>query len=70
MPKVLALVLFLIAPFAAAQTFIISDIRVEGLQRVSAGTVFAALPFAVGDAVDERDDQGRHAQFVCHREFR
>jgi outer membrane protein insertion porin family len=54
MPLVLALVLFLIAPFAAAQTFIISDIRVEGLQRISAGTVFAALPVAVGDVVDER----------------
>jgi len=53
MPKVMALVLFFIASFAAAQTFVISDIRVEGLQRVSAGTVFAALPFAVGDAVDE-----------------
>jgi len=54
MPLVLALVLFIMAPFAAAQTFIISDIRVEGLQRISAGTVFAALPVAVGDVVDER----------------
>ena len=54
MPKVMALVLLLIAPFAAAQSFVISDIRVEGLQRISAGTVFAALPFAVGDTVDER----------------
>jgi outer membrane protein insertion porin family len=54
MPKVLALVLLLIAPFVAAQTFIISDIRVEGLQRISAGSVFAALPIAVGDVVDER----------------
>lgn len=53
MPNAMALVLFFIASFAAAQTFVISDIRVEGLQRVSAGTVFAALPFAVGDAVDE-----------------
>ena len=54
MPLVLVLALFLIAPFAAAQTFTISDIRVEGLQRISAGTVFAALPVAVGDAVDAR----------------
>ena len=50
----LALVLFLMAPLASAQTFIISDIRVEGLQRISAGSVFAALPVAVGDLVDER----------------
>ena len=54
MPKVFALVLLLIAPFAAAQSFVITDIRVEGLQRISAGTVFAALPVAVGDVVDER----------------
>jgi outer membrane protein insertion porin family len=53
-PKLLALVLLLSAPWAWAQTFIISDIRVEGLQRISAGSVFAALPVAVGDMVDER----------------
>jgi outer membrane protein insertion porin family len=56
--KFLALALILVAPLAAAETFIISDIRVEGLQRVSAGTVFAALPVAVGDLVD---DQGLRA---------
>jgi outer membrane protein insertion porin family len=38
---------------AWAQTFIISDIRVEGLQRISAGSVFSAMPLAVGDMVDE-----------------
>lgn len=36
--------------FAAA--FVVSDIRVEGLQRVSAGTVFSALPIEVGDDAD------------------
>ncbi len=50
----IALALVLIAPLASAETFIIADIRVEGLQRVSAGTVFAALPVAVGDVVDEQ----------------
>ena len=53
-PKLWALVLLLMAPLAWAQTFIISDIRVEGLQRISAGSVFAALPVAVGDMIDER----------------
>jgi outer membrane protein insertion porin family len=33
--------------------FVISDVRVEGLQRISAGTVFGAIPFNVGDDVDE-----------------
>ena len=50
----LALALVLMAPLASAETFIIADIRVEGLQRVSAGTVFAALPVAVGDVVDDK----------------
>ena len=49
-----ALVLVFLAPLASAETFIIADIRVEGLQRVSAGTVFAALPVAVGDVVDSQ----------------
>ncbi|MCY1334471.1 Outer membrane protein assembly factor BamA [compost metagenome] len=37
-----------------AESFTISDIRVNGLQRVSAGSVFAALPLNVGDQVDDR----------------
>ncbi|RLQ23710.1 outer membrane protein assembly factor BamA [Seongchinamella sediminis] len=51
--KYLSLVLFLLAPLASAETFQISDIRVEGLQRISAGSVFAALPVGVGDTFDE-----------------
>ncbi|SDN34211.1 outer membrane protein assembly factor BamA [Pseudomonas jinjuensis] len=37
-----------------AESFTISDIRVNGLQRVSAGSVFAALPLNVGDQIDDR----------------
>ncbi len=44
--------MFAALAFAADRT-IISDIRVEGLQRISADTVFAALPLNVGDAVSE-----------------
>jgi len=40
-----------------AQTFRVSDIRVEGLQRVSAGTVFSALPIRVGDTLNQADIQ-------------
>jgi len=39
---------------AFAESFKISDIRVTGLQRVSAGSVFGALPLNVGDVVDEQ----------------
>src|SRR6056297_2292311 len=65
MPKWLALALLLVPVLQAqaqvqvqnqtqAETFIISDIRVEGLQRISAGSVFAALPVGVGDFISAR----------------
>lgn len=38
---------------AQTPSFRIADIRVEGLQRVSASPVFAALPIASGDFADE-----------------
>ena len=37
---------------AFADTFTISDIEVEGLQRVSAGTVFGSFPINIGEQVD------------------
>lgn len=36
-----------------AESFTISDIRINGLQRVSAGSVFAALPIRIGEQADE-----------------
>lgn len=36
-----------------ANSFTVTDIRLQGLQRVSAGTVFNILPLKVGDTVDE-----------------
>lgn len=36
-----------------AETFIIEDIRVEGLQRTTPGTVFNYLPMKVGDTFDD-----------------
>ena len=37
----------------ADEIFSVQDIRIEGLQRVSAGTVFGSLPINIGDQVDE-----------------
>jgi outer membrane protein insertion porin family len=53
---ILTLALAMSVPPASAQSdaFIVSDIRVEGLQRISAGSVFAAMPLGVGDYVDSR----------------
>jgi outer membrane protein insertion porin family len=42
---------------AYAQSFVVNDIRVEGLQRVSAGTVFASLPVRVGDQIESLEIQ-------------
>lgn len=36
-----------------ADVFQVEDIRIEGLQRVSAGTVFAAMPVNAGDLLDD-----------------
>ncbi|HAD10254.1 MAG TPA: outer membrane protein assembly factor BamA [Porticoccaceae bacterium] len=52
------LLLFLYFQLANANLFQIEDIRVDGLQRVSAGTVFAALPVQAGDLVDEESIRG------------
>lgn len=40
-----------LAPSAAA--FTVSDIRIDGLQRIGAGTVFTYLPIERGDAIDQ-----------------
>ncbi|MEC8299978.1 MAG: hypothetical protein VXZ77_06220, partial [Pseudomonadota bacterium] len=40
-----------------ASGFIISDIRLEGLQRVSAGTVFGAISYGIGDSVGPSEFQ-------------
>ncbi|ACB35107.1 outer membrane protein assembly complex, YaeT protein [Leptothrix cholodnii SP-6] len=46
-------------PAWAVQPFVLKDIRIEGLQRTEAGTVFASLPFRVGDTYN--DDKGSAA---------
>lgn len=56
--SLLAVMLGLITMFgllqsAFADEFVVSDIEVEGLQRVSAGTVFGAFPINVGDRIND-----------------
>jgi outer membrane protein insertion porin family len=53
------------AAAAAIEPFIIKDIRVEGIQRTEAGTVFSYLPVKVGDTMtDERAAQAIRALFA------
>ena len=37
----------------ASEPFVVKDIRVEGIQRTEAGTVFSYLPVKVGDTLDD-----------------
>ena len=56
----LAALLCLTFPFGARAQFEIQDIRVEGLQRISAGTLFNYLPVEVGTILEE----GRYAEVL------
>ncbi len=51
----LSLAFLLLTGAAIAEPFKIKDIRVEGLQRISAGTVFNFLPVKVGDEMTDKD---------------
>jgi outer membrane protein insertion porin family len=54
-PALIGALLTAVAPHAAwaFDTFVVKDIRVEGVQRTEAGTVFSYLPIKVGDSVDD-----------------
>jgi outer membrane protein insertion porin family len=62
----LALLAALIAPSTrAAEPFAVQDIRLEGLQRVEAGTLFATLGLRAGDTYsDERGSEAIRALFA------
>jgi outer membrane protein insertion porin family len=50
---------------AALEPFVIRDIRVEGIQRTEAGTIFSYLPVKVGDTMsDERAAEAIRALFA------
>jgi outer membrane protein insertion porin family len=55
----LATTLFACLPAWAVEPFTVRDIRVEGLQRIESGTVFASLPLRVGDQYS--DEKGAAA---------
>ncbi|MDH4151989.1 MAG: outer membrane protein assembly factor BamA, partial [Betaproteobacteria bacterium] len=60
----LAVLIILSSQAAAIEPFVIKDIRVEGIQRTDAGTVFSYLPVKVGDTMnDEKAAQAIRALF-------
>ncbi len=54
-PKLLASLIFGLYSVStwAMQPFVVKDIRVEGIQRTEAGTVFSYLPVKVGDTLND-----------------
>ncbi|MFA7605324.1 MAG: outer membrane protein assembly factor BamA [Rhodocyclaceae bacterium] len=46
--------LFVATPVFAFEPFVVQDIRVEGIQRTEAGTVFSYLPVRVGETFSEQ----------------
>jgi len=53
LPAVIAVACLTLPVAALAGDFVVRDMRVEGLQRISEGTVFNYLPINVGDTVDD-----------------
>ena len=49
------IILLLLSSTALAENFVIKEIRVEGLQRLSTGTVFNYIPLKVGDEMTDSD---------------
>src|SRR5262245_42527396 len=64
--RIAALLLLLHAvPATAIEPFVIKDIRIEGIQRTEAGTIFSYLPVKVGDTItEERAAQAIRALFA------
>jgi outer membrane protein insertion porin family len=52
--KFYLLSLFLTIHLSAFEAFLVSDIRIVGLQRVSTGSIFNVIPITVGDKIDIR----------------
>ena len=63
--KVAAGVLSALMCAEGAWAFVISDIRVEGIQRTEPGIVFSHLPFRVGD--DYTPEKGTSAIRILYR---
>lgn len=53
--KILFFFVLLFPSFLFSSSWIIEDIRISGLQRVSAGSIFSEIPFSIGDSVGQEE---------------
>ncbi len=51
--KIFFLLILLLPTFLFSSSWVIEDIRISGLQRVSAGSVFSEIPFSIGDSIGQ-----------------
>ncbi|MEC7787080.1 MAG: outer membrane protein assembly factor BamA [Pseudomonadota bacterium] len=51
--KILLLILLTFSGLSISSTWVIEDIRISGLQRVSAGSIFAEIPYSIGDSIGQ-----------------
>ena len=49
----LFLTIFFFSNLVFSSSWIIEDIRISGLQRVSAGSIFAEIPVTIGDSIEQ-----------------
>ena len=43
--------------YVSSEAWVVEDIRISGLQRISAGSIFSNIPITIGDKVDVEDIQ-------------
>ena len=53
--KILYLSILLLPTLLFSSSWVIEDIRISGLQRVSAGSVFSEIPFSIGDSISKEE---------------
>ena len=53
--NILYLSILLSPTFLFSSSWVIEDIRISGLQRVSAGSVFSEIPFSIGDSIGKEE---------------
>ena len=53
--NILYLSILLSPTFLFSSSWVIEDIRISGLQRVSAGSVFSEIPFSIGDSISKEE---------------
>ena len=51
--KILLLIPLTFSGLSISSTWVIEDIRISGLQRVSAGSIFAEIPYSIGDSIGQ-----------------